>query len=105
MGAGILLITNTLSGLGSMPEGETTCPRNLRDSFKKLHFSYPIPRMDSALEYVGYATIFSKIDLVRGYYLIEVHRNYNYCTSFQTYFDFFKYIAMHLVLSNIPSIV
>ena len=38
---------DTFSGSGAMLEGETTCPMNLREYFKKSHFmhlidSYPL---------------------------------------------------------------
>ena len=54
---------------------------------------YPIPRVDSILDYLGGSTIYSKIDLTSAYHQVEVHPDHTHPTTFQSRWGLYEYMV------------
>ena len=50
----------------------------------------PILRTDNALDCLGHAAIFTKINLGGGYHQVEIHPDRGYHAVYQMHFDLFE---------------
>ena len=64
---------------------------------------YPLPSIQSILSTLGGSTLFSKIDLVSGFYEIRIHDEDIEKTAFNTQFGAFERVVMPFGLCNSPS--
>lgn len=59
--------------------------------------------VEELLDELNGSQIFSKLDLLLGYYQIRVKPSDVYNTAFQTHDDRYKFLIMSFVLTNVPS--
>ena len=64
---------------------------------------YPLPRIESIVDKLGGATIFSKIDLKRGYWQINLAENFRKYTATITPIGFFQFKVLPKGLCNATS--
>jgi hypothetical protein len=65
--------------------------------------SYPIPRIDDMLDALGSSTWFTSLDLVSGYWQVEVNPNDRDKTAFITQFGTYQFVVMPFGLCNAPA--
>ena len=65
--------------------------------------AYPLPRIDSCLDCLSSARIFSTLDLQSGYWQLEVAEEDRHKTAFITKYGLFEYRKMPFGLCNAPS--
>ena len=65
--------------------------------------SYPLPRMDDALDSLSRAKLFSVMDARSGYWQVDVAREDREKTAFITHVGHFEYLRMLFGLMNAPS--
>jgi len=64
---------------------------------------YPLPLMNELRSRLGKATVFTKLDLKNGYYLIRMAEGDEWKTAFKSRYGLYEYSVMPCGLCNAPS--
>jgi len=64
---------------------------------------YPLPLMSELRSRLGKATMFTKLDLKNGYYLIRMAEGEEWKTAFKSRYSLYEYTVMPFGLCNAPS--
>ena len=64
---------------------------------------FPIPRIDEIISKFGKAKVFSKLDLMSGYFQVRINDEDMEKTAFSTEFGHFEWVVMPFGLTNAPS--
>ena len=64
---------------------------------------YPLPLMNELRSRLGKATVFTKLDLKNGYYLIRMAEGEEWKTAFKSRYGLYEYTVMPFGLCNAPS--
>ena len=65
--------------------------------------AYPLPRQDDTLDTLAHLRWFSTLDLISGYWQVEVHPEYREKTAFCTLEGLFEFKVMPFGLCNAPT--
>ena len=65
--------------------------------------TYPMPRVEYVLEGMGSATIFSTLDLCKGYWQVPMEEKSRQKTAFTAPFGLFEFKVMPFSLHNAPA--
>jgi len=65
--------------------------------------SYPLPRIDNTLDALSNTRYFSTMDLMSGYWQVEVHPDSREHTAFITYGGLYEFLLTPFGLSNAPA--
>ena len=64
---------------------------------------YPLPLISELLDRLGYAKVFSKLDLRDAYYRLRIKEGDEWKTAFKTRYGLFEYMVMPFGLANAPA--
>ncbi|KAM0709942.1 hypothetical protein Q7P35_003986 [Cladosporium inversicolor] len=64
---------------------------------------HPLPLISETLDRLGYATVFSALDLKDAYHRIPIKRGDEWKTAFRTRYSHFEYCVMPFGLTNAPA--
>ena len=70
---------------------------------KTIKDSYPLPRLDDIIDSIGKAKYVTKLDLLKGYYQVELTERAKTISAFITPFGLFQYEVMPFGMTNAPS--
>ena len=65
--------------------------------------AYPLPRIDDMLDTLSGSKSFSTLDLISGYWQVEVNKEDREKTAFCTHEGLFEFKMMHFGLCNAPA--
>ena len=65
--------------------------------------SYPLPHIQDTLDTLYGNTLFTTLDLLKGYHQIEVEESSREKTAFTTHVGLFQYIRLPFGLTNAPA--
>ncbi|KAL1023302.1 hypothetical protein UPYG_G00038940, partial [Umbra pygmaea] len=65
---------------------------------------YPLPLIPAALEQVGQASIYTKLDLRSAYNLVRIRKGDEWKTAFITHAGHYEYLVMPYGLTNAPAV-
>ena len=60
----------------------------------KIRDSYPIPRMDECIDYLGKATIFTTLDCMSGYWQVDIAEEDRDKTTFTSHHGVYRFLRM-----------
>ena len=64
---------------------------------------YPLPLMSELRDRLGKATVFTKLDLKNGYYLLRMAKGEEWKTAFRCRYGLYEYTVMPFRLCNTPA--
>ena len=66
---------------------------------------YPLPLVDHFLGELKGSTVFTKLDLVGAYQLLQVTNSYEHLTAFKTQFGMYEAMVIRNGLRNAPAVI
>jgi len=66
--------------------------------------TFPLPRVDELLDHLGRSKYFSTLDLVSGYWQVQVHPDSQEKTAFITHQGLYEFQVMPFDLKNAPAV-
>ena len=86
------------------PDGTLRLCVNYRELNKiTIKKKYPLPLMNELRSRLGKATVFTKLDLKNGYYLMHIAEGEEWKTAFKSQYGLYEYTVMPFGLCNAPS--
>jgi hypothetical protein len=65
--------------------------------------TYPLPRMDECIDYLGDAAVFTTLDCNSGYWQIPVHPEDRDKTAFTSHYRIYRFLRLPFGLRNAPA--